>query len=63
MQSLRDAVADSGSYVNETDYIEPRWQTEFWGENHPRLLAIKHKYDPGNLFVCHHCVGSQGLVP
>ena len=36
--------------MNETDYFEPDWQHSFWGENYPRLLAIKRKYDPRNLF-------------
>jgi hypothetical protein len=63
MQILRAATPDAGSYVNETDYFEPDWQRSFWGDNYPRLVAIKHRYDPGNLFTCHHCVGSEGVVP
>ena len=27
--------------------------------NYARLLQIKHKYDPGNLFRVHHGVGSE----
>jgi FAD/FMN-containing dehydrogenase len=56
---LRDATPGAGSYVNETDYFEPDWQHAFWGDNYPRLLSIKRKYDPDGLFVCHHCVGSE----
>jgi FAD/FMN-containing dehydrogenase len=59
MQIIRQATPDAGSYVNETDYFEPDWKHEFWGENYPKLLAIKHKYDPSGLFFCHHCVGSD----
>jgi len=31
----------------------------YWGDNYPKLLAIKEKWDPENTF--HHChsVGSQ----
>jgi FAD/FMN-containing dehydrogenase len=36
------------------------WQTEFWGSNYPRLLKIKKKYDPTNLFTVHKGVGSEG---
>lgn len=61
MKIIRDATPGSGSYVNETDYFEPDWQRSFWGDNYPRLLAIKHAYDPHNRFTCHHCVGSEGL--
>jgi FAD/FMN-containing dehydrogenase len=61
MQSLRDATPDAGSYVNETDYFEPDWQHAFWGDNYPKLLAIKRAYDPRGLLLCHHCVGSEAL--
>ncbi len=46
------------SYVSETDYFHPRWSEAFWGANYPRLLAIKRRYDPGNMFRVHHGVGS-----
>jgi FAD/FMN-containing dehydrogenase len=59
MAVLREATPDAGSYVNETDYFEPDWQRAFWGEHYPRLLEIKRRYDPTNLFTCHHCVGSE----
>ena len=62
MQRLRDATPGAGSYVNETDYFEPDWQHAFWGDNYPKLLAIKRAYDPHNLFTCHHCVGSEALA-
>lgn len=59
MKIIRDATPGAGSYVNETDFFEPDWQRAFWGENYPRLLAIKRKYDAEGLFFCHHCVGSE----
>ena len=52
-------LATAGTYVNETDYFEPNWRQEFWGENYPKLLDIKHRYDPDHFFTCHHCVGSE----
>ncbi len=63
MKIIRDATPGAGSYVNETDYFEPNWQQEFWGENYSKLLAIKRKYDPSGLFSCHHCVGSREFTP
>jgi FAD/FMN-containing dehydrogenase len=60
---VREATPGAGSYVNETDYFEPNWQSEFWGENYARLLQIKRIYDPHNMFTCHHCVGSEGVIP
>ncbi|HWE24625.1 MAG TPA: FAD-binding oxidoreductase [Myxococcales bacterium] len=63
MKIIRDATPSSGSYLNETDYFEPDWQQEFWGENYAALLRIKQKYDPDGLFFCHHCVGSESWSP
>jgi FAD/FMN-containing dehydrogenase len=59
MALVRAATPGSGSYVNETDYFEPDWQRSFWGEHYPRLLEIKRRYDPTNLFRVHHGVGSE----
>jgi FAD/FMN-containing dehydrogenase len=59
MKVLRAATPASGSYVNETDYFEPDWQRSLWGAHYARLLAIKRRYDPTNVFTCHHCVGSE----
>ncbi|MBI2809847.1 MAG: FAD-binding oxidoreductase [Candidatus Melainabacteria bacterium] len=57
---LIDALApNAGTYSNEADYFQQDWQTEFWGENYPKLLQIKKKYDPDGFFKCHHCVGSE----
>ncbi|KAJ7447528.1 FAD-binding domain-containing protein [Mycena galericulata] len=59
-QPLRDAAPDSGAYMNEVFIYEPDFETAFWGDNYPRLLALKHKYDPNGLLDCWHCVGWQG---
>jgi hypothetical protein len=59
MDVIRALAPDAGSYVNETDYFEPGWQRSFWGDNYPRLLQVKQKYDPANLFRVHHGVGSD----
>lgn len=59
MNIITAVTPGSGSYANEADYFEQNWQHEFWGDSYKRLLKIKHKYDPGNLFTCHHCVGSE----
>ncbi len=63
MKAIRDATPGAGSYVNETDYFEPDWQSAFWGASYPRLLEIKKKYDPDGVFFCHHCVGSELWSP
>ncbi|KAF2092417.1 FAD-binding domain-containing protein [Rhizodiscina lignyota] len=50
---------DSGTYVNEANPYEPKWQTVFWGKNYVRLLKIKRRVDPANLLVCNRCVGTD----
>ena len=49
-----------GSYSNEGNYFQDNWQQEFWGANYDRLLRVKKKYDPTNLFTVHKGVGSEG---
>jgi FAD/FMN-containing dehydrogenase len=60
---LRKLVPDAGSYVSESNYFNPSWQDAFWGENYPRLRAVKRKYDPDGLFIVHHGVGSEDWSP
>ncbi|OYN81262.1 FAD-dependent oxidoreductase [Mycolicibacterium sphagni] len=60
MKIIRAVTPTSGAYSNEADYFEPDWQTSFWGPHYPRLLEVKRKYDPGNMFRVHHGVGSEG---
>jgi FAD/FMN-containing dehydrogenase len=59
MDEIRKLLTRVGSYVWETDFFQPDWQNAFWGENYPRLRAIKDKYDPEGLFFLHHGVGSE----
>ncbi|KAK4502692.1 hypothetical protein PRZ48_006118 [Zasmidium cellare] len=58
-RALRLLEPDSGVYFNEADPNEPDWQCNLFGENYPRLLAIKEKYDPEGILWSHHCVGSE----
>lgn len=56
---LRKLVSDPGSYVSESDYFEADWQRAYWGGNYARLAAVKAVYDPDELFIVHHGVGSE----
>ncbi len=53
-------------YWNEPnhDYPENDWKERYWGsmENYNKLLEVKKKYDPLNVFTCYHCVGYDMLV-
>jgi hypothetical protein len=56
---LRRIAPQSGSYVSESNYFNPNWQTDYWGTNYPRLQTVKAKYDPAGLFFVHNGVGSE----
>lgn len=43
----------------QADASEPNWQLSFWGSNYDRLLVIKQKYDPSDVFYAHNAVGSE----
>jgi hypothetical protein len=53
---------DTGSYMNEGNYLDPNYLVNFYGEALPTLEAAKTKYDPGYLFYCATCVGSDDWV-
>ncbi|PGH13948.1 hypothetical protein AJ79_03363 [Helicocarpus griseus UAMH5409] len=50
----------AGSYMNEASVVEQEWQKEFWGANYERLLEVKRKWDPKEVFYAHHAVGTEG---
>jgi FAD/FMN-containing dehydrogenase len=39
-----------GAYQNFTDRTQIDWQHAYYGDNFPRLVEIKRKWDPDNLF-------------
>ena len=55
-QKFRQLAPDAGSYLNESNYFHPDIATAAWGENFPRLQAVKNQYDPTDLFHVHHGV-------
>lgn len=63
VQVLRDLAPDMGAYVNEADPTEPNWKDTFYGENYPRLLALKKQWDPHGVFWYKNAVGSEIWEP
>lgn len=59
MQEWRDLTPGSGSYLSEGDRLEPNFQWSFYGSHYPKLLKIKQRYDPTNLFFAATAVGSE----
>eukprot|EP00026_Physarum_polycephalum_P005899 Phypoly_transcript_05938.p1 GENE.Phypoly_transcript_05938~~Phypoly_transcript_05938.p1 ORF type:complete len:363 (+),score=46.79 Phypoly_transcript_05938:750-1838(+) len=60
VQYLSDLAPNSGAYFNEMDRDEPNWQQVAFGDHYLRLWLTKKVWDPTDLFLCHHCVGSEG---
>ncbi|RYP50372.1 hypothetical protein DL769_010961 [Monosporascus sp. CRB-8-3] len=48
-----------GAYLNEADPQEPDFQSLFYGDHYGRLLEIKQKYDPHDIFYAKTAVGSD----
>lgn len=59
MEEVRKLMNRVGSYSAEANYFEGAWRDAFWGSNYARLAKIKTKYDPEDLFIVHHGVGSE----
>jgi hypothetical protein len=57
--AMTDLAPNSGAYINEAYPDEENYQKVFWGSHYPRLLAIKRRTDPRNVFWCHPCVGDE----
>jgi hypothetical protein len=62
-ETLKALAPSSGSYISETDFFRKDWREAFWGQNYPRLKAIKEAYDPNGFFFVHHGVGSEDWSP
>ena len=56
---LEQLTPNGGVYLNEADFRQPDFQTSFYGGNYQKLLAIKNKYDPNDLFYALTGVGSE----
>ncbi|GAB7360903.1 hypothetical protein MBLNU230_g0889t1 [Neophaeotheca triangularis] len=54
------AFTPNGScYLSEGDFRQPDWQSVFYGRNYERLLSVKRKYDPFDVFYATTAVGSE----
>lgn len=61
LPALQALAPQSGSYMNEGDAFDPDWKINFFGVNYDRLLEIKQKWDPHNVFWVKAGVGSDAL--
>ena len=59
MQRWRDVSPGAGSYLGESDILEPDFQQSFYGTSYERLLKIKKQLDPMDVFFAQTAVGSE----
>lgn len=62
LRPWRDVAPESdfgGSYGNEANVVEPRWQSSFYGTQYERLLEVKRQWDPRGVFYAPTAVGSE----
>ena len=52
-EALRPHMADR-SYINNLTADDGRMVHNVWGANYPRLVAVKRRYDPDNIFRLNH---------
>jgi hypothetical protein len=57
--ALAELTPDGAAYLNEADFRQPDFQQVFYGANYEKLLAIKRKYDPNDMFYGLTAVGSE----
>ena len=60
--SLEALTPGSGAYLNEANFEQPNFQQDFYGANYPKLLEVKRKWDPDNVFYARTAVGSENFV-
>jgi FAD/FMN-containing dehydrogenase len=59
MPKIEAVTPGSGSYMNEADFRQERWQDVFFGANFKKLGDVKRKYDPEGVFYILKGVGSE----
>ncbi len=60
------------AYFSESSFQLANWQTRYWGEHYPDLLAAKREWDQGKYmtttlssfcYLSPHCLPRRGQVP
>ncbi|KAI4858739.1 FAD-binding domain-containing protein [Hypoxylon rubiginosum] len=59
LPKLQAITPNGGVYLNEADFQAPDFKETFYGDHYQRLLQIKDKYDPDDIFYAQTAVGSD----
>ena len=59
LPALEKVTPNGAAYLNEADFQQPDFQSTFYGAHYERLLSIKRKYDPEDIFYAVTAVGSD----
>ncbi|KAF6826782.1 FAD-linked oxidoreductase-like protein 7 [Colletotrichum plurivorum] len=59
MKEIEALTPNGGAYMNEADFQQPNFQSEFFGSNYNSLLCLKKKWDPEGFFYARNAVGSE----
>lgn len=62
LEKFRDvfaAYSNGHAYQNYPNRSNRDYQRMYWGDNYPRLLCVKDKYDPNNVFRFEQAIESQ----
>jgi FAD/FMN-containing dehydrogenase len=63
MVDLIAPVTADESYQNFPNRLIRDWPREYYAENFPRLVAVKSRYDPANLFRNQQSIPPRALSP
>ena len=60
-RAMKELAPDTGCYMNEADRFDEEYLEDFYGGQRVRLEEIKRRRDPGGVFYCPTCIGSEGV--
>lgn len=56
--ALKKLAPETGTYMNEANFLDPDYRVDFYGSHYQALERIKRQLDPDGVFYCQTCVGS-----
>ncbi|KAH0399795.1 hypothetical protein KCU89_g5844, partial [Aureobasidium melanogenum] len=60
--ALAALAPNRGAYLNEGNALQQDWKQSFYGDNYDKLLSVKNKYDPKDLFFALTVISSEAWV-